>query len=109
MRGDHATSASLDGAVELSGYPAATSDVVALAGTVLATFDGLEEERFALPADFAIGRERRFDVGQNAAGDGNQVALSRQLQKFIQQWSDHVSYSRHHSAAAAGFARRKAG
>ncbi len=51
---------------------------------MFAAFDGFKEERFTLAADFAIGRERRFDVGENARSHGNQVALTRELQKFVQ-------------------------
>jgi hypothetical protein len=51
---------------------------------MFAAFHGLKQERFALAADFAIGRERRFDVGEDTARHGNQVALARELQKFVQ-------------------------
>ena len=41
---------------------------------VFAALDGLEEERFALAADFAIGRERSFEVGENGSGDGDEIS-----------------------------------
>ena len=50
---------------------------------MLAAFDRLEQERFARPADFAIGRERRFKVGQQSAGDRDEIALGRQFQEFV--------------------------
>jgi hypothetical protein len=53
---------------------------------MFAAFHGFEKKRFTLAANLAIGREWRFDIGKNAAGDGNQVALPRQLQKFIKRW-----------------------
>src|ERR1700677_1400437 len=52
---------------------------------MLAAFDGLEEEGFARAADFSIDRERSLQVGQNAAGDGNEVALGGALQEL--RWS----------------------
>ena len=55
-----------------------------VAAEVFAALDGFEQERFARPADFAIGRERRFDVGQQPAGDGDQVALGGQLQELFE-------------------------
>ena len=57
-----------------------------IAADVFAAFDRFEQERFARAADFAVGRERRFQIGQNAARDGNQVPLRRQFQKFIRRW-----------------------
>ena len=55
-----------------------------VAAEMFAAFDGFEQKRFALAADFAVGRERRFNVGQQAARDGDQVALRGQFQKFFQ-------------------------
>ena len=56
-----------------------------IATEMFAAFHGLKEKRFALPTDFAIGRERRFDVSENARGDGDQVAPSCQFQKVIKR------------------------
>ena len=50
---------------------------------VFAAFDRFEQKRFARAADFAIGRERRFDVGQQAARHRHQVSLRGELQEFI--------------------------
>ena len=54
-----------------------------IAPDVLAAFHGLEEERFALAADLAVGRERRFQIGQNTARHGDQISLRREFLKFI--------------------------
>ena len=51
---------------------------------MFATFHGLEEKRFALPTNFAIGRERRFDVSKNARGDRDHVALIREFQTIVE-------------------------
>jgi len=56
-----------------------------VAPEMFAAFDRFEEERLALAADFAVGRERRFQIGENAARDGNEISLRRKLQKFIQR------------------------
>ena len=37
-----------------------------IAPEVFAAFDRFEQKRFALPANFAVGRERRFKIGQQA-------------------------------------------
>jgi hypothetical protein len=50
-----------------------------VASEVFAALDGFEEERFALAADLAIGGERGFEIGQQAAADGDQVSLGGQL------------------------------
>ena len=42
-----------------------------VASDVFATFDGFKKKRFALTANFAVSREWRFEVGENAACDGN--------------------------------------
>ncbi len=47
-------------------------------------FDRLEEERLALSANFAIGGERRFDIGQQPPGHGDQVSLRGQLHELVQ-------------------------
>ena len=57
---------------------------------MFAALDGFKEKRFALPADFAIGGERRFQIGENAARDGNEISLRRKLQKFIQRRRIHT-------------------
>ena len=61
-----------------------------VAPDVLAAFHGLEQERLALAADFAVGRERRLKIREDAARDGNQVSLRRELQKFFQRWCVHI-------------------
>ena len=43
---------------------------------MLAAFHRFEQERLALAADLAVGRERGLDVGQEPAGDRDQVALA---------------------------------
>ena len=53
-----------------------------VAANVLAAFHRFEEERLALAANLAIGRERRFQIRQNAARDRDQVALAGQFQEF---------------------------
>ena len=53
-----------------------------VAADVFAAFDGFEQEGLALPANLAIGGERRFQIGQNPARDRDQVALPGQFQKF---------------------------
>jgi hypothetical protein len=55
-----------------------------IASEMLAAFDGFKKERFALAADFSVGRKRCFNVGQQAARDGNHVALRGQFQEFVQ-------------------------
>ena len=42
---------------------------------MLAAFDGFEQKRFALPANLAIGRQRRFNVSQQTARHRDQVSL----------------------------------
>jgi hypothetical protein len=59
---------------------------------VFAAFDRFAEEGLALTANFAVGRERRFQIGQNAARDRNQVALAGQFQEFILSWVIHGSF-----------------
>jgi hypothetical protein len=49
---------------------------------MLAAFDGLKEKRFALSADFAVSRQRRFEVREQAPSDGNQISAPGQLYKF---------------------------
>ena len=49
-----------------------------VAAEMLAAFDRFEQKRFALAADFPVGGERRFNVGQQAARDGDHVALRGQ-------------------------------
>jgi flagellar basal body rod protein FlgB len=58
---------------------------------VLAAFHGLKQERLALSADFALSRERRLKIRQDAARDGNQVPLRRELQKFIKRRRIHAT------------------
>jgi len=74
-------------AVEHCGIPdlrtAVTESVRYQAPEVFAAFDGFEQERFAGAPDFAIGRERRFNVRKQPARDGNEISLRGQLQKFI--------------------------
>ncbi len=48
---------------------------------VFASLDRLEQKRFALPANFVVGGERRFKIGENAACHGNEIPLRRQFQK----------------------------
>ena len=55
-----------------------------VAPEVFAALDRLEQERLARPADLAVGRERRFDIRQQPAGDGDQVALGGQLQELVE-------------------------
>lgn len=57
-----------------------------VAAQMFTAFDGFEQEGFALAPNLLIRRERRFVISQNAAGDGNQVALFRQLQEFVARW-----------------------
>ena len=45
---------------------------------MLAAFDRFKKKRFALAANFPIGRQGRFQVGQQTARDRNQVALRRE-------------------------------
>ena len=52
-----------------------------IAPQMFAAFDGFEQKRFALPANFVIGGERRFKVGQNAARDRDEISLRGQFQK----------------------------
>ena len=42
---------------------------------MLAALDGFKQERFARAADLAVGGERCFQIGQDAARDGNEVSL----------------------------------
>src|SRR5437867_4249332 len=46
---------------------------------MLAAFDRFKKKRFALAANFPIGRQGRFQVSQQTARDRNQVALRREL------------------------------
>src|ERR1039458_5209494 len=55
-----------------------------IAPDMFAALDGFKEKRFARAANFAVGRERRFQIGKDAARDGNEISLRRILQKFIQ-------------------------
>ena len=63
-----------------------------VAANVLAALDRFAEEGLALAANLAVGRERRFQIGQDAARDRNQVALAGQLQEFILSWIMHGSF-----------------
>ena len=54
-----------------------------VAADMLAALDGFEEEGLALAADFVIGREGRFQIGQNAARDRDEVSLAGQFQEFV--------------------------
>ena len=49
---------------------------------VFAAFDRLEKKRFALAANFMVGGERRFEIGQQAARDRDEVSQGGQFQKF---------------------------
>ena len=60
-----------------------------IAAQVFAAFDRFEEERFALPADFPVGREGRFKISQEPAGNGDEVPLGGQLLKFFQGGRKH--------------------
>jgi len=53
-----------------------------VAAEMLAPFDRLEQKRFALAANFTVGGERRFNVSQQAARDGDHVALRGQFQRI---------------------------
>src|SRR5476649_2539664 len=59
---------------------------------MFAALDRLEQKRFARAVDFAISRERRFNVGEQAARDGDHVALRGQLQKFIRRRRIHETF-----------------
>lgn len=48
-----------------------------------------EKKGFALPANLAIGGERRFQIRQNPARDRDEIALSGQFQKFRLRWMIH--------------------
>ena len=50
-----------------------------VAAEMFAALDGFKEKRLALSANFAVGRERRFQIGENAARDGNEISLRREL------------------------------
>jgi hypothetical protein len=70
---------------------------------MLAALDRLEQKRFARAADFAVGRERRFNVSEQAARDGNHVALRGELQKFIRRRRIHeIIFSRSAGKTKAG-------
>ena len=74
-----------------------------VASQMFAALDRLEQKRFARAADFAIGRERRFNVGEQASRDGNHVALRGQLQKFIRRLRIHeIIFSRSAEKTKAG-------
>ena len=74
----------LDGLAHLTNDPARVAADKGIAPDVLASFDGFKQERLALPANLAIGRERRLDVRQQPAGDGDQVALGRQTEELFE-------------------------
>ena len=83
-----------------------------VAAQMFAALDGFKEEGFARAADFAIGRERRFDVREQPARDGNEVSLRGQLQKFFQCRRIHESFlaearRKQKQEAASFFTRRK--
>src|SRR2546430_14858013 len=50
---------------------------------MFAAFDGLEEKRFALSANFAISGKGRLEIGQQTAGDRDEIALPSQFQKLV--------------------------
>ena len=77
-----------------------------VAPDVFAALDGFEEERFALPADFAVGRERRFQIGEDAARDGNEISLRGELQKFIKRRRIHCQQLKRFGRAGASKFRR---
>ena len=51
---------------------------------MFAAFDRFEQERFTRPADFAIGRKRRFNIRNQTPGYRDQIALCGQRFKFVQ-------------------------
>src|SRR6266545_5194179 len=63
-----------------------------VAAQMFPALDRLEEEGFSRAADFAIGRKRRLKIGEQTAGDRNQVALRRQVQKLLLRWKIHTAF-----------------
>ena len=64
-----------------------------VAAEMFAAFDRFEQERFALAADFAISRERRFDIGEQPARDRNQIALRRRASEIPRGWERYMLMS----------------
>ena len=52
----------------------------------VAALDGFEEEGFALAAQFAVGGEGRFKIGEDAAYDRDEIPLLRQTRELFQLW-----------------------
>src|ERR1700722_17451284 len=63
-----------------------------VAANMLAALDRFAEKGLALAANFLVGRERRFQIRQNAPSDRNQVALGGQPHEFILSRIIHGSY-----------------
>ena len=57
-----------------------------IAPEMFAAFHRLEQERFALAANFVIGGERGFEIGEQPARHRDDVALLGELQERIQCW-----------------------
>ena len=78
----HAESADL--AVVLTDDGAGIAADEGVAADVFAALDGFKKEGFAGATDLAVGGQGRFEIGQDAAGHGDEVSLGGILQKFIE-------------------------
>jgi len=57
---------------------------------VLTALDRLEQEGFPLPPDLLVGGQRRLEIREDAARDGDEIPLRGQLQKVIKLRRVHV-------------------
>ena len=76
---DASTFNDFDAIVELPNDCARVAADEGVTSQMLAALDRFEKKRFALAANFPIGRQGRFQVSQQTARDRNQVALRREL------------------------------
>src|SRR5208282_5640829 len=89
LRGDFAVLDDLDAPALLSDDGAGIAADKGITANVFAAFDGFEKKGFALPANLAIGGERRFQIRQNPARNGDEIALTGPFQKFRLRWIVH--------------------
>ena len=66
-----------DGAAVLHERDARVRADEGIAADVLAALDGLEQERRAFAAQLLVGRDRRFQIGQQLAVNRNEVTAAR--------------------------------
>src|SRR5687768_9800417 len=67
---------------------------------MFAAFDRFKKERLALPANFQISGERRFEIREQTPRDRHKIALRGQFQEFVQFGCVHTARRIYISGAA---------